>query len=98
MAFAGKTTDKELDKGRIERTRVKRYWQVCCPCHCHCLPRSLKVLSYAQGLYVLHYRCAVQGRAPDWGDAQDDDLTAPRERLRTEIAAPVIVKRGDDAR
>jgi microfibrillar-associated protein 1 len=41
------------------------------------------------------------GRAPEWVDAGQDDAAAdaaPKERARTEVAAPVIVKRADDPR
>ncbi|KAG2429704.1 hypothetical protein HYH02_013961 [Chlamydomonas schloesseri] len=66
-AFAARTAQEEADKGRVDRTRVKRYWP---------------------------------GKAPEWADQQEEAeaAAAPRERVRTEVAAPVIVRRADDAR
>lgn len=66
-ALAARASDKEQDRGRVDKARVQRYWQ---------------------------------GKAPDWGtEAQDDEARdAGRERVRTEIAAPVIVRRTDDPR
>ncbi|KXZ46231.1 hypothetical protein GPECTOR_45g101 [Gonium pectorale] len=63
-AFAARTAQEEGDKGRVDRTRVKRYWP---------------------------------GRAPEWAEQQQED-EGPRERVRTEVAAPVIVRRADDPR
>lgn len=63
-ALAARHAEKELDKGRIEKTRVKRYWP---------------------------------GKAPEW--AEDDDTVAvAREVVRTDVAAPVIVRKYDDPR
>eukprot|EP00798_Chlamydomonas_sp_ICE-L_P013778 gene13778-19686_t len=65
-ARAAKTTDKEFEKGRVDQTKVQRYWP---------------------------------GRAPVWEDrGGDDDIAAaaPKERTRTEISAPVIVKKAVD--
>jgi microfibrillar-associated protein 1 len=36
------------------------------------------------------------GKAPDWADG--DDAPAPGDALRTDVAAPVIVRRADDPR
>ncbi|MEW5302120.1 MAG: hypothetical protein WDW36_004930 [Sanguina aurantia] len=66
-AQAARASDKEQDRGRVEKAKVQRYWQ---------------------------------GKAPDWGtEAQDDEARdAGKERVRTEIAAPVVVRRTDDPR
>mmetsp|Transcript_17478 Transcript_17478/g.37773 ORF Transcript_17478/g.37773 Transcript_17478/m.37773 type:complete len:486 (-) Transcript_17478:38-1495(-) len=67
-ALAAKPTDKESEKGRVDKTKVKRYWP---------------------------------GRAPEWIDQQEDEVViaaATRERTRTEVAAPVIVRKADDPR
>ncbi|GLC61879.1 hypothetical protein PLESTB_001813900 [Pleodorina starrii] len=63
-ALAARTALEEADKGRVDKTRVKRYWP---------------------------------GKAPEWAEQQQEE-EAPRERLRTEVAAPVIVRRADDPR
>eukprot|EP00198_Chlamydomonas_reinhardtii_P012881 XP_001702218.1 predicted protein [Chlamydomonas reinhardtii] len=61
-AFAARTALEESDKGRVDRTRVKRYWP---------------------------------GKAPEWAEQQEEAeaAAAPRDRVRTEVAAPVIVRR-----
>lgn len=66
-SYAARAPDKELDKGRVTQTKVKRYWA---------------------------------GRAPEWQDAEQthDQAAAPKERTRTEVVAPVIVRRADDPR
>ncbi|PNW83267.1 hypothetical protein CHLRE_05g232950v5 [Chlamydomonas reinhardtii] len=66
-AFAARTALEESDKGRVDRTRVKRYWP---------------------------------GKAPEWAEQQEEAeaAAAPRDRVRTEVAAPVIVRRADDPR
>ncbi len=58
-AMAARTAVAEGDKGRVDKTRVKRYWP---------------------------------GKAPEWAEEQQEE-EAPRERVRTEVAAPVIVRR-----
>ncbi|KAG2488247.1 hypothetical protein HYH03_013237 [Edaphochlamys debaryana] len=63
-AFAARTAAEEGEKGRVDKTRVKRYWP---------------------------------GKAPEWAE-QQEEAEAPRERVRTEVAAPVIVRRADDPR
>ncbi|KAG2424810.1 hypothetical protein HXX76_014232 [Chlamydomonas incerta] len=66
-AFAARTATEEGDKGRVDRTRVKRYWP---------------------------------GKAPEWAEQQEEAeaAAAPRDRVRTEVSAPVIVRRADDPR
>lgn len=64
-ALAARNADKELEKGRVDKTKVKRYWA---------------------------------GRAPEWVQQQQEDEPVVKERARTEVAAPVIVKRTDDPR
>ncbi|GIL49029.1 hypothetical protein Vafri_5515 [Volvox africanus] len=64
-ALAARTALEEADKGRVDKTRVKRYWP---------------------------------GKAPEWAEQQQLEEEAPRERVRTEVAAPVIVRRADDPR
>ncbi|GFR53049.1 hypothetical protein Agub_g15750 [Astrephomene gubernaculifera] len=63
-ALAARTALEEGEKGRVDKTRVKRYWP---------------------------------GRAPEWAEQQQEE-EAPRERVRTEVAAPVIIRRADDPR
>ncbi len=58
-ALAARQANNESEKGRVDKTRVRRYWP---------------------------------GKAPDWVDEQEEEAV-PRERVRTEVAAPVIVRR-----
>uniref|UniRef100_A0A7S0WH42 Micro-fibrillar-associated protein 1 C-terminal domain-containing protein n=1 Tax=Chlamydomonas leiostraca TaxID=1034604 RepID=A0A7S0WH42_9CHLO len=64
MSKAAKGADKEAEKGRVDQTKVKRYWA---------------------------------GKAPEWAvQEQVQDLQiADREVIRTEVAAPVIVRKAD---
>jgi hypothetical protein len=68
-ALAGRSSDREQDKGRVEKTKVQRYWA---------------------------------GKLPGWAEQPQDASEEPatRERARTEITAPVVVKRtsADDPR
>ncbi|GIL92145.1 hypothetical protein Vretimale_12216 [Volvox reticuliferus] len=64
-ALAARTALEEVDKGRVDKTRVKRYWP---------------------------------GKAPEWAEQQQLEEEAPRERVRTEVTAPVIVRRAEDPR
>ena len=67
-AYAGRQAQDESEKGRVDRTKVGRYWP---------------------------------GRAPKWAEEQQagDQAAAAQERVRTEVTAPVIVRRaGDDPR
>lgn len=64
MSKAAKGADKESEKGRVDQTKVKRYWA---------------------------------GKAPEWAlQEQVQELQlADREAIRTEVAAPVIVRKAD---
>ncbi|KAJ9516636.1 hypothetical protein QJQ45_015197 [Haematococcus lacustris] len=63
-ALAARPTDKESEKGRVDQTRVRRYWA---------------------------------GKAPEWAaDASLAELQlGDREAVRTEIAAPTIIRKAD---
>lgn len=67
MSRVARPTDKEHEKGRVEVTKVKRYWA---------------------------------GKVPDWAQdgasqLQDLQLGDRGEAIRTEVAAPVIVRKAD---
>ncbi|GFH12738.1 MFAP1 domain-containing protein [Haematococcus lacustris] len=63
-ALRSMPTDKESEKGRVDQTRVRRYWA---------------------------------GKAPEWAaDASLAELQlGDREAVRTEIAAPTIIRKAD---
>ncbi|KAI8464933.1 MAG: splicing factor, Prp19-binding domain-containing protein [Monoraphidium minutum] len=72
-ALAARPTDKELDKGRVEKTTVRRY-------------RAGQAPAWAE----------QQAAAPRADAARADALA--EQVQRTAIAAPVVVRRGDDPR